>query len=46
MTDTVREIAGLPSAIVTIDACDPSIASENQIKDQIRQYFRLLEGQR
>ena len=46
MTDTVREIAGLPSAIVTIDACDPSIASENQIKDQIRHYFQLLEGQR
>lgn len=30
--------------MVTIDACDPGIASERQIKEQIQQYFQMLEG--
>lgn len=44
MTDTILEMSGIPSAIVDMDACDPSIMSEEQIKNQIRQYFHVLEA--
>jgi benzoyl-CoA reductase/2-hydroxyglutaryl-CoA dehydratase subunit BcrC/BadD/HgdB len=45
VTDAIMEKANIPSVIVDIDACDPKIMSEEQIKDQIRNYFQVLETQ-
>jgi len=43
VTDRLWQRANIPSVIVDIDACDPKVASEEQIKDRIRNYFRVLE---
>ena len=43
VTDAIMEKAGISSVIVDIDACDPKIMSEEQIKGQIRNYFNVLE---
>jgi hypothetical protein len=43
VTDAIMEKAGISSVIVDIDACDPKIMSEGQIKGQIRNYFNVLE---
>jgi hypothetical protein len=43
VTDAIMENAKIPSVVVDIDACDPKIMSEEQIKDQIRSYFHVLE---
>lgn len=43
VTDAIMEKADIPSIIVDIDACDPKIMSEEQIKAQIRNYFHVME---
>ena len=42
-TDCLRDIAGITSLIVDVDAYDPRVVSESQIKDKISQYFDMLD---
>lgn len=43
-SDAVMDIAGIPTAVVDIDAYDKRIVSESQIKATLSNYFKMLEG--
>jgi hypothetical protein len=43
-SDALMDIAGIPTAVVDIDAYDKRIVSESQIKASISSYFKMLEG--
>lgn len=43
-SDALMDIAGIPTAIVDIDAYDKRIVSEAQIKASISNYFKMLEN--
>lgn len=41
-SEAIKEIVGIPTAIVDIDACNPLIVSVDQMKSQISKYFDML----
>ena len=43
-SDALMDVAGIPTAVVDIDAYDKRIVSESQIKASISNYFKMLEG--
>lgn len=42
-TDCLRDIAGITSLVLDVDAYDPRVVPESQIKDKISQYFDMLD---
>ncbi|MBI2877567.1 MAG: 2-hydroxyacyl-CoA dehydratase [Candidatus Tectomicrobia bacterium] len=42
-TDCLKEIAGINTLVVDVDAYDPRVVSESQIKDRVSQYFEMLD---
>lgn len=45
-SDTLRDIAGIPTLVVDVDAYDPRVVPESQIKDKLCQYFEMLDKMR
>lgn len=41
--EAIKEIAGIPTAVIDIDACNPLVVSVDQMKSQISKYFDMLD---
>jgi hypothetical protein len=42
-SDTLKDIAGIPTLVVDVDAYDPRVVPESHIKDKLSQYFEMLD---
>jgi hypothetical protein len=43
--DDLKEKVGIPTAVLDVDACNPLVVSEAQLKVKIDEYFQMLEQQ-